>query len=204
MLNYLQKVKDELTGLKTGVSGHATEWTGQAETPATIQADIAALDTMDAEYAALKNQLFLKGKAGRLLQKNTQLVCDTIVAKAIGFHKAHPDELNSYGIKVPQPKEKRPVPSAVLVPVIKDEDDGIGFMVSTQVDPDAEVYEWERGIGANPADTETIPKMLLYQHTIKTNFIDEEVDKGVRYFYRVRATNANGDGPWSTIQSKVQ
>jgi len=204
MLGYLQELKDELTGLKTGVSGHATEWTGQAETPTTIQANITALDTMDGQITDLKNQLFLKRKAARLLQKSTQLVCDTIVAKAIGFHKAHPDELDSYGIKVPKPKEKKPVPSAVLVPVIKDEEDGIGFMVSTQFDPDADVYEWERGIASDPTDMVTIPKMVLYKQTLKTNFIDEDVSKGVRYFYRVRATNANGEGPWSTVQSRVQ
>jgi hypothetical protein len=38
----------------------------------------------------------------------------------------------------------------------------------------------------------------------KTSFIDDEVAKGIRIFYRVRAANTNGVGPWSEAVSRVQ
>jgi len=204
MYSYLSKLREELEKLKNGVSTHGAVWTGQSETPITIQANIASITTVSGELATIENSLYLKRKESRLLEKNLRIVADTIEAKAIGFHTTNPEELPSYGIAAPKEKVKKPVPSAVLVPVLVDDDDGIGFKVSTQADPDAEVYEWERGIATDPSDLNTIPKMVFYKQTLKTNFLDDEVTKGVRYFYRVRAVNANGEGPWSTAQSRVQ
>ena len=46
--------------------------------------------------------------------------------------------------------------------------------------------------------------MKLYKTTTKTPFVDDDVFKGVRYFYKVRAINAAGEGPWSEAVSRVQ
>lgn len=46
--------------------------------------------------------------------------------------------------------------------------------------------------------------MKNFKTTKKTSFVDDEVPKGVRVFYRVRAANTNGVGPWSEAVSKVQ
>jgi len=44
----------------------------------------------------------------------------------------------------------------------------------------------------------------MYKTTTKTTFVDDDVAKAIRYFYRVRAANASGFGPWSEIVSRVQ
>ncbi len=203
-MKYLLNARGELVKLKDGLTTNQTKWTGQAETPLTIQAIITAIDGKEAELNALEYQLTIKLGECRDLKKSSQLVIDTITSKAIGFHKEHPAELQSYGIPVPTPREKKPVPSAHLVPYLKDDDDGVGYKVSTQVDPNCDVYEWERGIATDPSDVNTVPTMAFYKQTTKTNFLDDNVDKGVRYFYRVRATNATGNGPWSATANRIQ
>ena len=204
MLSYLQKVRTRLVSLLAGVNAHTTTWTGQAETPTTIQANITSLDTVQGEITTLQHQLFQKQTEACNLAKSNDLVADTIENKAIGFHTAHPELLADYNIKLRKPSEKKSAPTAIIIPDIKDDSDGIGFIVSTQVDPDGDFYEWEKGVGADPTDLNTIPAMSPFKHTTKTSLVDDDVAKGVRYFYRVRAVNARGDGPWSAAVSRVQ
>jgi hypothetical protein len=40
--------------------------------------------------------------------------------------------------------------------------------------------------------------------TKKTSFVDDDVPKGTRIFYRVRAANTKGVDPWSEAVSMVQ
>ena len=95
-------------------------------------------------------------------------------------------------------------PGGGLAIVIKDDVDGIGFILSTQGDPDADKYEWEKGAATDPLDLNTLPPMRLFKVTSKTTFVDDEVAPGVRYFYRVRGSNASGSGPWCGPMSRVQ
>lgn len=88
--------------------------------------------------------------------------------------------------------------------MLQDDTDGEGFIVSTQFDANADFYEWQKGFGSNPSETKTIPELKNFKTTKKTNFVDDEVPKGVRVFYRVRAANTNGVGPWSEAVSRVQ
>ncbi len=204
MLAYLLKQRVRFVELENGVSTHPADWAGQAETPVTIQDCIDAIDTAQAEITAAEIALALKRQAARDLEKVHALVIETTEKKAMGFHAAHPEELQSYNITLRKDSEKKPVPSGVLVPEIRDDDDGIGFVLSTQVDPNADRYEWERGIAADPTDINTIPVMMLYKTTSKTFFVDDDVACGVRYFYRVRAINAAGEGAKSPAVSRVQ
>ena len=204
MIVYLEKLRNRLLGLLNGVKSHSTEWAGQAETPATIQANIDTVDKIQEEISTLEDQLSQKKKEARHIELQLGLVADTIENKAIGFHTANPDVLNDYDIKLRKPAVKKPVPGKVLIPELKDDVDGQGFIVSTQVDPDADKYEWEKGVAIDPQDLNTIPKMLHFRNTSKTIFVDDIVAPGVRYFYRVRAFNASGDGAWSAAVSRVQ
>ena len=204
MLVYLQKLKNRFIGLLNGVTIHAADWLGQAETPVTIQANIDLIDTMQSEINALDDQLSQKRKDGRTLEEELTLIAETIENKAIGFHTANTEVLNDYDIKLRKPREKSPVPSAVLVPVLADDVDGEGFVIETQYDPDADKYEWEKGTAADPTDTSTVPPMQHFKVTSKINFVDDNVMPGVRYFYRVRAFNTSGNGPWSAAVSRVQ
>jgi hypothetical protein len=204
MLKYLIDVRNRMVNLKQGVEAHSSDWTGQAETPVSIQTNIGTLDTMQGEITALEAQLSQKKKDARQLEKSITLIADTIENKAIGFHTATPDKLTDYDIKLRKPREKKPAPTAVIIPELKDDTDGQGFIISTQVDPNADKYEWEKGVATDPKDLNTIPAMLHYKITSKTVFVDDNVAKGVRYFYRVRAINTTGDGPWSAAVSRVQ
>jgi len=58
--------------------------------------------------------------------------------------------------------------------------------------------------GANASVTDIIPEMKLYKTTTKTLVSDHDIPKGIRLFYKVRAVNAAGPGPWSEAVSKVQ
>jgi len=204
ILVYLQKLRNRFVGLKNGVTIHIAEWAGQAETPVTIQANIDQVDTVQAEINALEDQLSQKKKDGRTLESELTLIAETIENKAIGFHTSNPEVLNDYDIKLRKPYTKRPVPTAVLVPVIEDDVDGEGFILKNEVDPDADKYEWEKGTAADPSDLNTVPPMQHFKVTSKTKFVDDNVMPGVRYFYRVRAFNTTGNGPWSAAVSRVQ
>jgi hypothetical protein len=59
-------------------------------------------------------------------------------------------------------------------------------------------------VGTNAADDKTIPELKNFKTTKKTSFVDDEVAKGVRIFYRVRAADTNGVGLWSEAVSRVQ
>jgi len=204
ILMYLQKLKNRLVALMNGVTLHAADWAGQAETPATIQANIDQIDAMQADINDLDDQLSQKRKEGRTLETELTLIADTIENKAIGFHTTNPEVLVDYDIELRKTPEKRPVPTAVLVPVLEDDVDGEGFIISCEVDPDADKYEWEKGTAEDPTDTTTVPTMQHFKITSKTKFVDDNVMPGKRYFYRLRAFNTTGNGPWSAAVSRVQ
>lgn len=204
MLAFLLRIRNRLVKLKNGVSTHATEWTGQPETPVTIQTQITSVDTIQTEIDLLEHQLSEKKKAAHLLVTALDGDADVVEKKAIGFHATTPGELETYGIIARKPNEKHPKPSSTLYVDIKDDSDGIGFIVSTQVDAYADQYQFERGVATDPTDVDTIPPMKEFKTTTKTYFVDDDVEKGVRYFYRVRALNASGAGYWSNASSRVQ
>lgn len=72
------KLRARLVGLLNGLTVHAAVWTGQAETVVTIQANIDAIDAMLAGVNSLEDQLSLKRKDARKLEKDLSLVADTI------------------------------------------------------------------------------------------------------------------------------
>jgi len=129
---------------------------------------------------------------------------DEIESSAIAYEKNDPVKLSLYGIALKKEKVRRPAPTSSLHPAIVDDSDGAGFVLSTNSDPVGDQYEWLKGSGADPTKTDLIPEMRLLKSTTKTSFDDDDVAKGVRYFYKVRAINAAGEGPWSEAVSKVQ
>jgi hypothetical protein len=204
MLKYIAKLITRLTSLKHGVVANDTVWTGQAESATTIDAQIAQLVEAQDKISTIEDQLAQKKQAAHLLEQQISLVADTIENKAIGFHTATPEKLADYDIKLRKAPEPKPIPGVIHAIDIKDDYDGMGFILSTQVDPVADKYEWEKGAAANPLDLNTLPVMKLFKVTSKTTFVDDEVTPGVRYFYRVRGSNASGSGIWSGPVSRVQ
>jgi hypothetical protein len=204
MLTYLSEVKEWLRSLKAGMEKNAAIWSGQTVQVTEVEQMIANIDTVDGEVEAVKQQQSIKSSEARELSSNAGKLASKIENLALGFHSGNTEKLLEYNIKQKKAATPKPVPTKALIPRLEDDTDGEGFIVSTQVDPNADYYEWQKGTGTNPADAGTIPELKNFKTTKKTNFVDDEVPKGVRVFYRVRAANSNGNGPWSEAVSKVQ
>jgi len=58
--------------------------------------------------------------------------------------------------------------------------------------------------GGSPGTTVLQPPYPFLKSTKKLVYVDDDVEAGVRYFYRVRAVNATGAGAWSEPVSAVQ
>ena len=204
MIKYISDTRDELKGLKNGMEKNPVPWQNQQETPAKIQEKIVQLDTMEADIEGLKEQLAIKQIEAHKVCAEIEEYAARVASIAIGFEGNNQEKLLPYGIKLRKPVVKKSVPSKVLLPSLVDDVDGIGFIVSTQYDGDADIYEWQKGIGTDPTKTDVIPELKLFKTTTKTSFVDDDVQKGVRVFYRVRASNSAGEGQWSGAVSRVQ
>jgi hypothetical protein len=198
------EVKTFLLSLKSGMQKNPTQWTEQTATVSQVDEVLARIDATDAEVEEAKTNYEQKSAAARALSREAVKTADKIENLACGFYSENPEKLVEYGIKPRKTATAKPAPSKVLIPTLTDDTDGEGFIVSTQSDPNADFYEWQKGVGTNAADDKTIPEMKNFKTTKKTNFVDDEVPKGIRIFYRVRASNTNGVGPWSEAVSRVQ
>jgi hypothetical protein len=87
---------------------------------------------------------------------------------------------------------------------IVDDYDGIGFIVELEGLKEADSYEVQRGAGATAANVNTIPVFSYLRNVRKLSFVDDDIEKGTRYFYRFRGLNSNGSGEWSEPVSRVQ
>ncbi len=203
-MKYLLDLINVFSNLKKGITTYSSLWTGQAYTPDYIQSIIDSLQASNDELDTLETSVSKKKKEARLLESTNQAIADKIIKITYGFHADKPEQLIDYGIKLPKTPETWNRPETALTITIIDDTDGVGFILTTLKDSVAKNYEWEKGQGANPADTNTIPEMKFFKYSSKTSFVDDDVAKGVRYFYRVRAVNAAGEGPWSEAVSRVQ
>lgn len=204
MLTYLSEVSDRLKLLLGGMKKNPEVWVNQSVKPEDVEAALAAIDTKDGEVETVKQAQTLKLGEARELSVTSGKLADKIENLALGIHTDEAEKLVEYGIKTRKAAAPRPAPTKVLIPTLEDDTDGEGFIVSTQKDPDADYYEWQKGIGTNAADPKAIPELKNIKTTKKTSFVDDEVPKGTRIFYRVRAANANGNGAWSEAVSRVQ
>jgi hypothetical protein len=204
MLTYLGDERKRLISLKGGMEKNPSFWTNQTVLVTEVDQMIAEIDSKDAEVEAVKQRQSLLLSEAREISASAGKLADKLENLATGFHSENTEKLIEYGIKQKKTKEPKPVPKKLLIPSLVDDTDGEGFIVSTQVDPNADYYEWQKGFGTNPADAKIIPELKNFKTTKKTSFVDDEVPKGVRVFYRVRAANTNGVGPWSEAVSKVQ
>jgi hypothetical protein len=208
-LTYVEAIISRLKAINTGIAGNAASWTGQPDTPATTQAHIDALEAADAEIVALENQMAQKRAALKALTQTKSGVADTIELRVKGIHAATPAKWIEYGLidptsNVAQQRNTRDVSAKGIIKTVIDDYDGVGFIIEWEKLKDAETYEIERGIAANASDVNMIP---VFNHLVtirKVKYTDDDVEKGKRYFYRIRGINARGAGEWSEPVSKVQ
>lgn len=221
MRKYLQTVYDRLSSLKSGIAQNAPLWAGQPDTPATVQAEMDALVTIDNEIEQLEDARQQKIAQARALAAAKNGVADIIEKRAVAIHATDPVKLNEYDIKTgPAPGQPRPLPSKAIIASIGDDDDGIGFKLRIQRLEHADHFEVERGMagsGSRAGDTAPVPSPTagtsatvlqppypFLRTTKKLTFVDDDVESGIRYFYRVRGVNTTGPGAWSEPVSAIQ
>jgi hypothetical protein len=208
-LNYVTAIINRLKALKTGIGGNDTAWTGQEDTPATTQTHIDALEAADAEIVALENQVSQKRTALKILTHSKSEVANAIELRAKGIHATATSKWIDYGLTDPNSaaateRTTRLVCKKGIIKSIIDDYDGVGFIVEWEKLADAETYEVERGIGVDAADVNIIPEFKHLVSIRKIKYTDDDVEKGKRYFYRIRGINAQGAGDWSNAGSMVQ
>jgi hypothetical protein len=205
MTKYIQDLINKLKARKAGMAKYATNWTGQAiqETDIdTILADLQKKDDAinDAEVAL--QQLRADARDLVHLKEVTLRQIDNL---AEGIHALELTKLLDYDIHLPKTKTPKPIPTKGVVVSIKDDTDGEGFILERNTLTDATNYEWQKVAGDDPATTFIDDTKFAYFKTTNKNvFVDDNVKKGVRYFYRFRGINATGQGAWSEPVSRVQ
>lgn len=205
MIKYLFELINGLNRFESGMISNAPTWVGQSETEATVKAKRQLLEAKETEITNKKEELSVLYAEARDLKKETDVYLNGLINLAKGLHTDTPEKLVEYGIPPEKPKEPTNPPTMALTVVIKDDTDGEGFILSLQaIDPLAKNYLWEKGVSTNPSDLQTIPAMHFHKLTTRSTFVDDDVVKGSRYWYRVRAANSKGEGPWSEPTSKVQ
>ena len=110
-----------------------------------------------------------------------------------------------YKIKERKPGEKKPAPEKGMIATMKDDVDGEGFILEGKAIAHADKYEWQKAAAANVSDTSVPPaSYVTFKINGKIKFVDDDVQRGVRYFYRYRGLNATANGEWSDGVSSVQ
>ena len=207
-LSYLEKVINRLTQQKAGIVANATAWAGQPDTPATVQTNIDALETADADIHAFEVQLAQKREAAKLLAEEKNKHADATELRMKGIHAADSSKWLEYGVANPAAttaaNAARPVPPKGIIKNVKDDYDGIGFIVEGKTLAGADTYEFQKGIAANAADVNTIPAFTHLKTSRKVSLVDDDVQTGQRCFYRYRGINSKGPGEWSEPVSRVQ
>jgi hypothetical protein len=204
MIKYLADPCTRLTKLKQGMEANPTVWQNQPETPAKVQIKIDLLTVKEKELEDLKELMVTRQAEAHTLSNESEEYADRLESITIGLEGNSVEKLNPYGITLRKTPEKRSAPANVLHPTIVDDTDGIGFIVTTTVDGVADNYEWQKGISTDATKMDLIPEMKFFKMTAKASFVDDDVPKGVRVFYRVRAINRAGQSPWSEVVSRVQ
>ena len=204
MLKYLAATTERLTGLKNGMEKNPEKWTNQLVTSALVQAKIDELEALSKADTSLKNQITDNQSKAHSAQIEADKFADKVESLSIGLEDGIQDNLNPYGIKLRKSPTKKTAPILPLHIALMDDTDGEGIIASTNVDPDADMYEWQKGIATDATKLDSLPELKFFKTTKKTTFVDDEVPKGIRVFYKVRAVNAAGNGPWSEAVSRVQ
>ena len=207
MFKLLQVVYDRVMALKNGLSTNIARWTGQPDTPATLDALLGQIRNKDTEIKALEVQLHDKREEARTLASTIDAHADQTERRASGIHAADTERLADYGVPVPgaaQQRQAKAVPEKAVLRPIKDDDDGVGFILRHDKLETADHYEIERGQSPTDRPNDRPATLSFLRTTKKLKNVDDDVVSGIRYWYRVRGVNRRGPGEWSEMVSAIQ
>lgn len=205
MVKYIQKEIDRLKAIKAGMTANAAKWTGQPIDTTNIDTCITILQNRADDLEAAQIAL---GKLQQTIHEavDTQaLVADQAENFARGIHATEQEKLLDYGIALPKDAAPQPIPGQAIISSIVDDADGEGFVLTIQALAHTTDFEIWRGISANPEVLILAPENFTYlTSSKKLTYTDDAVQKGKRYFYRIRGFNRTGKGEWSAVVSRVQ
>jgi len=204
MVKYLQSVIDRLKTIKSGMENNATFWAGQPETTASVQTKIGELETEEVNLDEMDRLLKVKVSDAHKLSEVCNIYVEKLENLAKGVHSDSPEKLTEYAVQLRKKGTPGTKPTKIIIPVIEDDSDGNGFIVSTQNCGGAVSYHWFKGNTTDPKNTSTLPEMHPFKITSKTKFVDDDVEKGTRYYYQVHAFNSHGTIPMSEPVSRIQ
>lgn len=205
MTKYIQELIDKFKSRKSGMQKNDALWNNQPVTTDDIDGHIGELEGVDKQIEAAKDTLQQKRQLARQMRNDKLKDLQQVDHLAEGLHKDDPEKLNEYDIKLPKPGEAKPVPEKAVIESIEDDVDGEGFIINIKAQRNiAEHYEIERGIAPNPENNVLATPYPFLKTTRKSEYLDDDVLPGKRYFYRVRAINSTGAGEWSEPVSAVQ
>ncbi len=202
-LTYLEKEIKRLKRIKEGIGANSADWTSTPNAAADIQTVIDALEATDVSITQTEVLLKQKRNDARNDAKTASETADQSQLVVMGKYPADSDKWLEYGIEATAPGTPRPAPDKGLIKKISDDTDGVGFIIEVTVLENADKNEFQRGEG--PAnDVNTIPAFTYLRTVGKSKIVDDDVEPGIRYFYRYRGINPSGNGEWSEPVSRVQ
>jgi hypothetical protein len=205
MTNYIQEAELRLKALLSGINANAADWTGQPVTAAQVSGMLSDLDKADTDVDKALHDLQEHRDNARKTATDANRLAGQIENLVQGIYASNPVKMVEYGVKERKSPQVRPVPGKATIKSIADDADGEGFVLERTSAADADNYEWQKATGTDPAVTNIDEsKFAHYKTTKKVKFVDDDVKRGTRYFYRVRAVNASGNGPWSEAVSALQ
>jgi hypothetical protein len=200
MSNLIADFRDRLAGMKE----NNAQWDSQSIKEVDVEEIILNLENVEKEIDAAKITLQRKRAEGRKLVAKYAVQLDKIDCLAEGMHIEEKVKLSVYGISTRKSRSTQKNPDKVFITDIIDNVDGVGYIISFKKIKNADRYEIERGIASNPDDIILETPYPFYKTTTKVKVVDTHIEKGKRYFYRVRAINSAGSGEWSEPVSRIQ
>jgi hypothetical protein len=205
MTKYVDDLAKDFLSRKSGIEKNAALWQNLPVTIADIDATVAELKLVEKQIDdSLEAAQQLRAKA-RLLVTEKAKKLDRIDSLAYGLHNDDTTQLLSYGITLKKSATPKAIPNKGVIKGIADDYDGEGFILDRETLVGADNYEWQKAKGDDAAVTNIDEsKFSHFKVTRLKNFVDDEVKKGIRYFYRFRGFNTAGNGAWSEPVSRVQ
>lgn len=204
MIKYISDLIQLLKSRIAGMNANADKWTNQPVAKADLEDYVKQLETDQDEIDKAAAVLQQKREASRQLVENLTRKLKQVDNLAMGIHAEEAVKLGEYGITLRKEKSSRSVPGKAIISSITDDADGEGFVISLTKLNEAEHYEIEKGVATDNSSLVLAPPYPFLKTTTKLTFVDDDIIKGKRYFYRARGINATGPGEWSEPVSRVQ
>lgn len=208
MTKYIQEQIAELKNRRNGITKNSDKWTNLPVKADGIDAKIKELEELDKKIEdGLNTVQQLREQARNIVDENKKEI-SKIDNFVLGIHNESQEKLNEYGLGFHVGKNNAsrslPIPSKVVIDSIIDDYDGVGFIIQLARIDNVEHFEIQRGQSTDSKALVLAPPYPFLRTVKKLKFTDDDVEKGLRYFYRVRAINRNGAGEWSESLSRVQ